>query len=67
MKQKKEQKEAIYNDAAHLNSRGSFMQACVWYMVLFDEPVSSIKMTIKDKNMPLLLKCAEEAVKQYKK
>ena len=67
MKQKNGSKEAIYNDTAHLNTRGSFMQACVWYMVLFDEPVSSIKLTINDKNMPLLLQCAEEAVKQYKK
>ena len=67
IKQGKEQKEVLYSDTAHLNTRGAFMQACIWFMVLFDEPAGSVKLTINDKNMPLLLKCAEEAVKQYKK
>ena len=57
-----------YNDRAHLSKEGAFMQACVWYMFLFDEPASSIKMQFKQaKNQPLMLKCAEEALQQYKK
>ena len=51
-----------------MNAKGNFLQACVWYMTLFDEPVTGIKYTIKDKKaMELILKCADEAVKQYKK
>ena len=67
IKNKKTGKEAPYNDAAHLNTKGAFLQGCIWYMVLFDEPASSIKLQFQDKNLPLLLQCAEEAVKQYKK
>lgn len=68
MPDKKTKKKAPYNDAAHMNAKGNFLQACVWYMTLFDEPVTGIKYTIKDKKaMELILKCADEAVKQYKK
>ena len=58
----------VYNDRAHLSQEGAFLQACVWYMFLFDEPASGIRMNFKNaKNQPLMLKCAEEALKQYKK
>ena len=68
MPNKKTKKLAPYNDAAHMNVKGNFLQACVWYMTLFDEPVTGIKYTIKDeKVMKLILKCADEAVKEYKK
>ena len=68
MPNKKTGKLAPYNDAAHMNAKGNFLQACVWYMTLFDEPVTGIKYTIKDqKAMELILKCADEAVKEYKK
>ena len=60
-------KDAPYNDTAHLNDKGAFMQGCIWYMVLFDEPASAVKLKHKSKDLPLLLQCAEEAVKQYKK
>ncbi len=67
MKNKKKPGKSIYIDAAHLNNKGTYLQGCVWYMVLFDEPVSSIKLPFKDKSRALLLQCADEAVKQYKK
>jgi hypothetical protein len=35
-------------------------------MVLFNETADTIKLPFKD-NRPLLIQCAEEAVKQYKK
>ena len=67
LKNKKKPGKSIYIDAAHLNNKGTYLQGCVWYMVLFNEPVNSIKLPFKDKSRALLLQCADEAVKQYKK
>ena len=66
LKNKKGPGKYIYSDAAHLNDKGAFMQGCIWYMVLFNETADTIKLPFKD-NRPLLIQCAEEAVKQYKK
>ena len=31
------------NDPAHLNRRGEYLQACLWYAFFFDKPTSEIK------------------------
>jgi hypothetical protein len=63
---KKDAKEP-YNDRAHLGRAGAYVQGCVWYMFLFDEDAKGIKLDYKTPNRDLMLKCAEEAVKQYRK
>ena len=68
MRWRKPADKAPYNDRAHLSQEGAFLQGCLWYMFLFDEPASAITMKFdKARNQPLMLKCAEEALKQYKK
>ena len=63
---KKDAKEP-YNDRAHLGRAGAYVQGCVWYMFLFDEDAKGIKLDYKSPHRSLMLKCAEEAVKQYRK
>lgn len=36
------------SDGAHLNARGQYLQACVWFGMLFDEPVSKVKFQPKE-------------------
>jgi hypothetical protein len=67
MRWRKETDKEPYNDRAHLGKDGTFVQGCVWYMFLFDEDAKGIKLDYKTPNRDLMLKCAEEAVKQYKK
>ena len=54
-----------------MNDKGKYLQACVWYMILFDAKASDIKFAYTPKNpkanVKLLIECAEEAVKQLKK
>ena len=55
-------------DRIHLNSDGRYLQACVWFSVLYDEPAD--KITWVPEGMPqdfaaLLRKCAVEAVESY--
>ncbi len=38
----------IKNDPAHLNNRGRYLQACLWYGFLFDKPTSDIKFDPKE-------------------
>lgn len=38
----------IKNDPAHLNNRGRYLQACLWYGFLFDKPTSEIKFAPKE-------------------
>lgn len=47
-KKDKEGKYVIANDPSHLNKRGQYLQACVWYGFLFGKPVSGIKFTPKE-------------------
>lgn len=37
------EEKSIGKDAAHLNKRGQYLQACLWYALLFDKPTSEIK------------------------
>lgn len=55
-------------DNIHLNARGEFLQACVWYSFLFGEPADGITFTPEniDANYGQTLKdCAQAAVKGW--
>ncbi|MBS1370357.1 MAG: DUF4886 domain-containing protein [Lentisphaeria bacterium] len=38
----------LKNDPAHLNRRGEYLQACLWYGFFFDKPTSEIKFVPKE-------------------
>jgi hypothetical protein len=64
----KDKARKLQIDRHHLNSDGQYLQACVWFSVLYDEPAD--KITWAPKGMPqdfaaLLRKCAKEAVESY--
>ena len=61
------EKIVLRNDRIHLNDKGKYLQACVWYMILFDAKASDIKLEYKNKDAKLLLECAEAAVKAVRK
>ena len=55
-------------DPYHLNSDGQYLQACLWFAVLYGEPID--KITWSPVNMPqrvavLLRRCAKEALEAY--
>lgn len=55
----------LYTDYIHLNKNGAYLQACVWYMVLFGKKGADIKYVPDDMSQEqcrLLVKCAELAV-----
>lgn len=59
----------LHHDYTHLNNSGHYLQAAVWYLFLFDAPVSKIKITPKkmsEKDSAFLLDCAQKAVSNYK-
>jgi hypothetical protein len=67
-KDRKDPKKIVLgNDRIHLNYKGQYLQACVWYMVLFDETASGIKLDYKHKDAKLIRECAEAAVKAVRK
>lgn len=67
-KDRKDPKKIVLrNDRIHLNDKGKYLQACVWYMVLFDETASGIKLDYKHKDAKLIRECAEAAVKAVRK
>ncbi len=53
------------SDGAHLNARGQYLQACVWFGMLFDEPVSKVKFQPKEltaEDAAFLREAAQKAV-----
>lgn len=54
-------------DTIHLNTRGEYLQACVWFAVLFGEPAGSVAFTPAGMDAgyaAALRACAEKAVDQ---
>ena len=52
-------------DSNHLNKRGQYLQACVWYMFLFNKKADDVKFipsNFDEKDAKFLAKCAEEAI-----
>lgn len=62
-------KMQIYCDAIHLNIRGEYLQAAVWFSFLYGKNTSEIKFVpreIGDDDAEFLRKCAQQAVNEYK-
>ncbi len=58
----------LFADTTHFNSRGEYLQAAVWFAILFDKKTSEIKYVpgnIGDDDAAFLRKCAQEAVDAY--
>jgi len=58
----------LFADTTHFNSRGEYLQAAVWFAILFDKKTSEIKYVpgnIGDDDAAFLRKCAQEAVDGY--
>ena len=56
-------------DPNHLNRRGQYLQACVWYMFLFGKKADDVKYIpekFDEADAKFLAKCAEEAVLTWK-
>ncbi len=56
-------------DPNHLNKRGQYLQACVWYMFLFGKKAADVKYIpekFDEADAKFLAKCAEEAVLTWK-
>lgn len=56
-------------DTIHLNTRGQYLQACLWYAFLFDSPAESIKFTPKKlppQDSAFLRSTADKALKSFK-
>ena len=68
-KDRKSGKESLSCDASHLNGRGEYLQACVWYGFLFNKSPLDIKYNGKNiaaEDAAMLRKCADKALKEYK-
>ena len=56
-------------DRIHLNNRGQYLQACVWYGALYKKSPLEIKYVgagITPEDAELMKKCADKALKEYK-
>ena len=66
---RKTKQRTLGTDSHHLNNRGEYMQAVLWYMFLFNAPVEKVKFIPKDipaGEATLLLKSAAKALAEYK-
>lgn len=60
----------LHQDSFHLNNRGRYLQACVWYGFFFDKPTSEIKFVPKDiseEDAAFLREVAQKALNARKK
>lgn len=60
----------LTGDGFHLNARGQYLQACVWFGTLFDEPVSKITFQPKElteTDAAFLRETAQKAIDARKK
>ena len=68
-KDRKTGKKVFRSDSIHLNGRGQYLQACVWYGFLFKKSPLDIKYNgenIAAEDAAMLRKCADKALKEYK-
>ncbi len=62
-------KYTIQKDTIHLNPAGEYLQACVWFAFIFDEPTSKITFKpdfMSQADADLFKKAAQEAVDSFK-
>ena len=67
-KDRKTGEEKLLMDCIHLNARGQYLQALVWYAELFGgdpETIAFVPKGISADEAALFKKCAKEAVKNY--
>ena len=57
----------LRKDTIHLNQDGNYLQACVWYMFLFDKKAADVKFVPKNLKIDakFLVECAEEAIEKF--
>jgi hypothetical protein len=63
----KDGKYKVGNDRIHLNDRGQYLQACVWFATLFNKPTSQITFipkTISQEEAKFLQATAQKAVNE---
>lgn len=68
IKNKEGKMEYRRRDSIHLNDDGEYLQACVWYMFLFDKTakdIPQIKKRLHPERAAELARIAEEALKTY--
>ena len=68
-KNRKTGKPEFRCDASHLNNRGEYLQACVWYGFIFKKSPLEIKYNGKGltaEDAAFLKSCADKALKEYK-
>ena len=68
-KDRKTGEKVFRTDSIHLNGRGQYLQACVWYGFLFKKSPLDIKYAGKNlsaEDAEMLRKCADKALKEYK-
>ena len=68
-KDRKTGKTILAFDPSHLNARGRYLQACVWYGFVFKKSPLEIKYNgkIDPADAAFLRQCADKALKTYKK
>lgn len=69
-KDKKTQNRTFKHDKIHLSKRGDYMQACLWFAVLFDKNATDVTFVPKDfdpADAKFLRECAQKAYEEYKK
>lgn len=57
-------------DYIHLNARGCYLQACVWYMFLFDKQAADVKFMPRNfdgEACRTMIQCAEKAVQNRRR
>jgi hypothetical protein len=59
-------KIVLSHDTIHMNDKGKYLQAAVWYMFLFDAKAADIKLPYNDPGAKLMLECAEKALADNK-
>ncbi len=67
-KNKETGKVELRSDLVHLNSRGQYLQACVWFAFLYGEDAGKIAFVpekISEKECILLRRCAQNALVEY--
>lgn len=64
---KKTGTKKLSHDRIHLNRKGQFLQACVWYMFLFDEKAEDIKFIGEMADMQKMKDAATKAINDLKK
>lgn len=65
-----EDENTLEGDSYHLNERGRYLQACVWFAFLFDRPATDITWVpagISAEDAEFMRKTAQEVIERYKK